>query len=113
MDRTNNRVKAKWSLCKSAVLSSNIAGMEVKLHAFLKTAVDGGEHCASRSGRSVPDVRGWVGLRATVGIKRERPALARSRTPRCYPRMRNLTGLFTQYSWGKGEVGPALRREGI
>jgi hypothetical protein len=38
-------------------------GMEVKLHAFLTSAIDGGELSASRPGRFTPGTQlgGWVG----------------------------------------------------
>jgi hypothetical protein len=58
-------------------------GMEVYLHAFLTSALDGGDRSASRPGlftlgERVPPVPfGWVGTRAVLAaVKRKSHALA-------------------------------------
>jgi hypothetical protein len=71
---------------------SRIGGVEVYLHTFLTSALDGGEWSASRPGLFTPRERasgthwtgGWVGLRASLNamVKRKKfPAPAGIRTP--------------------------------
>jgi hypothetical protein len=70
------KVKGK-SCCPCALTEHNIKayyGVEVSLHAFLTSALDGGEWSASRPGRFTPRDRapgihwigGWVGPRAVL-----------------------------------------------
>jgi hypothetical protein len=79
-------------------------GVEVQLHAFLTSAVDGGEWSASRSGHFTPKERGrgthsiggWVGPRAVLDamVKRKIPRLRRksnSRTPIVHPAAQRYT----------------------
>jgi hypothetical protein len=68
-------------------------GMELQLHSFLISAIDGGEWLVSRSGRFISGetavgthwIGGWVGPRAGLEavVKRRIPflVLARNRTP--------------------------------
>jgi hypothetical protein len=67
-------------------------GVEVQLHAFLTSALDGGEWSASRPGlftsrERTPGTRwigGWVGPRAGLDavVKRKIPSLRRKSNPR-------------------------------
>jgi hypothetical protein len=67
-------------------------GVEVQLHAFLTSELDGGEWLASRSGRFTARERapgthllgGWVGPRAVLGtvVKRKTPSPRRESNPR-------------------------------
>jgi len=68
-----------------------IEGVEVSLHAYLTSALDGGEWSASRPGRFTPGkgvtvthwIRGWVGPRAGLGAVAKRKILVPTgnRTP--------------------------------
>jgi hypothetical protein len=73
-------------------------GVEVQLHVFLNSALDGGEWSASRLGRFIPRERacdthgigGWIGPRAVPDtvVKRKIPSPRResnSRTPIAQP----------------------------
>jgi hypothetical protein len=67
-------------------------GVEVYLHAFLTSALDGGEWSTSRHGRFTPRERalgthwigGWVGPRAVLDavVKRKIPSPRRESKPR-------------------------------
>jgi hypothetical protein len=70
-------------------------GVEVELHDFLTSALDGGDLSASRPGRFTPEERapgtqwtaGWVGPRAVLDAvaKRKKTASAGNRTPISQP----------------------------
>jgi hypothetical protein len=89
----SNKVKVKLPLCLTKHHSMKTYwGVEVLLHAFLTSALDGGEWSASRPGRFTPRERapgthsigGWVGPRAVLNamVKREIPSPCRKSNPR-------------------------------
>jgi hypothetical protein len=87
------KVKAKMSLCltKHHAMKTHW-GVEVYLHAFLTSALHGGEWSASRAGRFTPRekapgthwIGGWVGPRAVLDavMKRKIPNPRRKSNPR-------------------------------
>jgi hypothetical protein len=64
-------------------------GVEVQLHGFLTSTLDGGERSASRPGRFIPTERvpsthwigGWVGPRASLDVAGKRKLLHRNPNP--------------------------------
>jgi hypothetical protein len=99
-NNNNNNVKVKFFLCFLIEHHAMKAywGVEVYLHAFLTSALDGGEWSASCPGRFTPreNARGthligcWVGPRSglDVAVKREIPSLYRdsnTRSSSAYP----------------------------
>jgi hypothetical protein len=87
------KVKVKLSLCLTMHHEMKTYwGVEVYLHAFLTSALDGGEWSASRPGRFTPKerapgthrIRGWVGPRAVPDavVKRKISSLHRESNPR-------------------------------
>jgi hypothetical protein len=100
-------------------------GVEVYLHAFLTSALDGGEWSALRPGRFTHRKRapgthwigGWVGPRAVLDtvVKRKIPSLHRESNPRT-PIVRSLVAIPTELSrlycvvlsWSTGTNLPLL-----
>jgi hypothetical protein len=84
------KVKVKLPLCLTKHHAMKVYwGMEVQLHTFLTSALDGGVWSALRPGRFTPGekapgthwIGGWVGPRAVLGavVKRKIPSPARNR----------------------------------
>jgi hypothetical protein len=82
-------------------------GVEIYLHAFLTSALDGGEWSASRPGRFTSRERapgthwigGWVGLRAVLDavMNRKIPSSRRESNPR-NPIVQPVAQLYTDWA---------------
>jgi hypothetical protein len=99
------KVKVKLSLCltKHHVMKT-YWGVEVYLHAFLISALDGGEWSTSRPGRFTPRERasathpigGWLGPRAILDavVKRKIPSPLQESNPKT-PIVQPVTQRYT------------------
>jgi hypothetical protein len=82
-------------------------GVEVELHAFLASALDGGEWSVSRPGRFTPRERdpgthwrgGWVGPRVVLDtvVKRKIPSLRQESNPRT-PIIQSVAQRYTDWA---------------